>query len=191
MEEKVAVDWPAIRRAYEESDVPVDKVAAAHGLHRVTIYARAKAEGWKPRAAVEAQRLRRAREREPTDVARLVEALQRATARLVTSMEARLGTAEGLDEKDARTLGALATALAKVIALNPDPRSSRDGHAPDGDHLAQFDAVAAFEALSRRVERHVAERAAGFLGSADPAGAAGDGPSLAAVREGGPAAADR
>lgn len=181
------VDWPAIRTAYEESDHTVEVIAAMHGVNRVTVQGRGRREGWKPRSA-KARLSRSTDKRDPTDIGRLVEALHRTTARLVTGMEARLGTAEGIDEKDARALGALAAALGKVIALKPEARSGRDERDPDdgAGGAGGFDADAAFEALCQRVERTVAERATGGVERSDDGRTGGGGALLAALRQGGP-----
>ncbi|HUG62903.1 MAG TPA: hypothetical protein VMP03_13720, partial [Methylomirabilota bacterium] len=136
-------------------------------------------------------------ERARPDVASLVDSLQRTTARLVDAAEARFsgrdggddGESAGFDEKDLRTLGALAVMLAKVIALDRQPRSARDDPSarpdprpadpadPTADATADgpidFDDPRQRDAFSERLERFVAERAAGLGGPVDQGGEGG------------------
>lgn len=43
---KQQIDWEAVARDYHASDIPVAELARKHGLAAITIYAKAKRDGW-------------------------------------------------------------------------------------------------------------------------------------------------
>lgn len=109
---------------------------------------------------------------QPADPAALVASLQRTTARLVAAAEARFAGGEGVpvEERDLRTLGALAAMLAKVISLDSEARTPRDREPPEPDPAAvDFDDPGQRDAFSLRLERLVEDGAAGGAGGADGA----------------------
>ncbi len=176
-------DWPAIRRAYEAEPTSMTAIASRFRVCRQTLRERAAREGWvrcpaagpQPGAAGGAAPASAPPTGGPDgapDVAALVASLQRTTARLVAAAETRFAAGEeaaGFDEKDLRTLGALAATLAKVIALDTRPRSPRDPDSrdpADGDAV-DFDDPRQLDAFSERLERLAAGAPARGAGGAD------------------------
>ncbi|MBP0573644.1 hypothetical protein J8J27_23370, partial [Mycobacterium tuberculosis] len=116
------IPWTEIRAAYEGSDVPLALVADAYGIGVTDIYPRAEREGWMLR------RRRRSLERKQNrtkpggppraDRRELVERMFRAVERQIEEIELRAAAADGEpDERDARSLGALARTLDLLIGL--------------------------------------------------------------------------
>ena len=120
--------WGEIRAAYEGSDLAVAAIAEAYGVSTDTIYGRAKRGKW---------RRRRARggppPSEPLDRKVLIARLFKAVERQIAEVEHRFEAADrpSLEEKDARTLGALARTLELLIGL--EKQAGHDGHEPEPD----------------------------------------------------------
>ena len=123
-----APPWGEIRAAYEGSDLAVTAIARAYGISTDTIWGRAKRGRW--------QRRRRRDETpaaEPLDRNVLVARLFKAVERQIAEVERRFdGTAPpSLEEKDARTLAALARTLELLIGL--EKQAGRDDGEPEPD----------------------------------------------------------
>ncbi len=121
--------WSEIRAAYEGSDLAVGALAQAYGVSTDKIRGRAKRGGWRRRrpsgeAAAHA---------EPLDRNVLVARLFRAVERQIAEVERRFEGAAppSLEEKDARTLGALARTLELLIGL--EKQAGRDTTEPEPD----------------------------------------------------------
>ena len=124
-----AAPWAEIRAAYEGSDLAVAAIAEAYGVPTDTIYGRAKRGGWhrrRPRAGA-------ASAAAPLDRNLLIGRLFKAVERQIAEVERRFeGSAPpSLEEKDARTLGALARTLELLIGL--EKQATTDGHEPEPD----------------------------------------------------------
>ncbi|MEJ1157989.1 hypothetical protein [Prosthecomicrobium sp. N25] len=123
------VDWPAVRLAYEESALAVGEILQRFRIPAGELYRRAGAEGWrlrqprtgKPRGGRRTAAAKPGRAR-PIDRAALVDRLFQVVERQIGDIEARLARAPDAetapaDEKDARTLAALARTLELLIGL--------------------------------------------------------------------------
>lgn len=124
-----APPWGEIRAAYEGSDLAVTAIAQAYGLSADTIRGRARRSGWRRRRPRDAA----GTHVEPIDRNLLVGRLFRAVERQIAEVERRFeGSAPpSLEEKDARTLGALARTLELLIGL--ERRAGHDASEPEPD----------------------------------------------------------
>jgi hypothetical protein len=113
----------------------------------------------------------------PPDSAALLESLRRTIARAVAEAEERWAGAGTVppDDKDLRALGAIATVLARVVALETPTRTDRDGRDdpdpdPDGDSAAiDFDDPRQREAFALRLEQLAGGAAARRAGEPEAA----------------------
>lgn len=123
--------WNEIRAAYEGSDLAVAAIARAYGLSPERIWRRARREAWPRRRGSERGPAQKSTE--PLDRGTLVARLFRAVERQIAEVERRFdGTAPpSLEEKDARTLGALARTLELLIGL--EKQAGRDTSEPEPD----------------------------------------------------------
>lgn len=140
--------WAEIRAAYTGSALAVGAIARAYGIGPDRIWRRARREGWPSRRGGDRDTAQRS---EPLDRATLVARLFRAVERQIAEVERRFDGASppSLEEKDARTLGALARTLELLIGL--EKQAGRDAPEPEPD-------IDAFRRdLARRLEslRHV------------------------------------
>ncbi len=128
---EAAPPWGEIRSAYEGSTLAVAAIAEAYGVTAKRIWSRAARENW-PRRRTGARATPRA-PAEPLDRRVLVARLFKAVERQIAEIERRFdGPAPpGLDEKDARTLGALARTLELLIGL--EKQAGRDESEPEPD----------------------------------------------------------
>ena len=124
-----APPWPEIRAAYEGSDLVVAAIAEAYGVSADAIHGRARRGGWHRRRRRDGP----AASAEPLDRNLLIGRLFKAVERQIAEVERRFeGSAPpNLEEKDARTLGALARTLELLIGL--EKQAGRDGHEPEPD----------------------------------------------------------
>lgn len=117
-----SIPWSEIRAAYEGSDVPLHLVASAYGIGVTDIYPRAERDGWvlrRRRWALE-RKARRSTSATPARIDRsdLVERMFKAVERQIEDIELRAADQDGEpDERDARTLGALARTLELLIGM--------------------------------------------------------------------------
>ncbi len=140
--------WVEIRAAYEGSDLAVGAIARAYGLNPDRIWRRARREAWSARRGATTGRREPAA---PVDRATLVARLFRAVERQIAEVERRFdGTAPAsLEEKDARTLGALARTLELLIGLEKQAgRDADDEPEPDIDAF-RLDLAHRLESLRR------------------------------------------
>ena len=123
--------WGEIRAAFEGSHLAVAAIARAYGLPVDRIRRRARRDGWRPRRETTADA------GEPLDRATLVARLFRAVERQIAEVERRFdGEAPpGLEEKDARTLGALARTLELLIGLERRAEPETAEPEPDIDEF--------------------------------------------------------
>ena len=121
--------WAEIRAAYEGADLAVAAIAEAYGVTIDAVHGRAKRGRWRPRR----RRGGVPTASEPLDRTLLIGRLFRAVERQIAEVERRFeGSAPpSLEEKDARTLGALARTLELLIGL--EKQAGRDGHEPEPD----------------------------------------------------------
>lgn len=108
-------DWTEIRRAYEETDLKAPAIAAMFGLKPAVIYRKASRSGWTSRRGS----AQRSGQLPPIDRTALVRRLFLAVEKQIVEIERRFGDGSGAipDEKDARTLAALARTLELLIGL--------------------------------------------------------------------------
>jgi hypothetical protein len=141
-----APPWSEIRAAYEGSDLAVAAIAEAYGVTTDTIYGRAKRGGWRRRRPRDDGRS----PSEPLDRNLLIGRLFKAVERQIAEVEHRFEGSDRptLEEKDARTLGALARTLELLIGL--EKQAGTDGHEPEPD-LDEFrlDLARRLESLRR------------------------------------------
>jgi hypothetical protein len=121
--------WTEIRAAYEGSDLAVAAIAEAYGVSTDTIYGRAKRGRWRRRRPRDGG----AASAEPLDRNVLIARLFKAVDRQIAEVEHRFEGSDppSLEEKDARTLGALARTLELLIGL--EKQAGTDGHEPEPD----------------------------------------------------------
>ena len=124
-----APPWGEIRAAYLGSDLAVAAIARAYGIDARRIHARAAREGWPRRRSRGPAR----EPAEPLDRQTLVARLFRAVERQIAEIERRFDgpSLPDLDERDARTLGALARTLELLIGL--EKQAGRDEAEPEPD----------------------------------------------------------
>lgn len=161
-------DWDAIRRDYEtDRDSTIRAIADRHGVTQGSVTGRARREGWPPRrqtgAAVRTGPKPAPKARRPVDRADLIHRLYRVVARQVREIEKRVCTpAVSADERDARTLAAVARTLDLLVEIERrvvgDPATAR----------SEIDLDALRQDLARRIR-----------GLRDPGGGPGaaDGPA--------------
>jgi len=139
-------DWQAIRRAWEVGDKPVAQIARAFGVHRDTIYRRAKV--WRQDAAdqtlqkVTPKQPRRASARgqktkaasaEAQDHLAMVQRLFNATDQQIRHLEQQHESGEAaFDEKEARMLGTIARTLDKIMDLTSQKPAEADTPSSNG-----------------------------------------------------------
>ncbi|WP_157967708.1 hypothetical protein [Cohaesibacter intestini] len=139
-------DWQAIRRAWEVGDKPVAQIAQAFGVHRDTIYRRAKV--WRqdaadqtsqketqkqPRRASARGQKTKAASAEAQDHLTMVQRLFNATDQQIRHLEQQHESGEAaFDEKEARMLGTIARTLDKIMDLTSQKPAESDG---DGESV--------------------------------------------------------
>jgi hypothetical protein len=140
--------WNEIRAAYEGSDLAVAAIARAYAVTPERIWRRARREAWPRRRGAEPGAA--AKSTEPLDRGTLVARLFRAVERQIAEVERRFDGAApaSLEEKDARTLGALARTLELLIGL--EKQAGRDTTEPEPDIDAfRLDLARRLESLRR------------------------------------------
>lgn len=120
--------WAEIRAAYEGSDLAIGAIAEAYGVSFGQLRGRAGRGGWRRPRSREGEA-----DGEPIDRGLLVARLFKAVERQIAEVERRFaGSAKpGIEEKDARTLAALARTLELLIGL--ERRAGRDDLEPEPD----------------------------------------------------------
>jgi len=141
--------WAEIRAAYEGSGLTVTAIARAYGITADRLWTRARRDGW-PRRRSGAGVTDRPVPAEPLDRRVLVGRLFRAVERQIAEVERRFdGSAPpSLDEKDARTLAALARTLELLIGLEKQAGRDDDEPEPDIDEF-RLDLARRLESLRR------------------------------------------
>lgn len=126
--ERSLAPWAEIRAAYEGSDLAVAAIAEAYGVSAAAIQGRARRGDWRRR-----RRRGAAASGEALDRTLLIGRLFKAVERQIAEVERRFegSAAPSLEEKDARTLGALARTLELLIGL--EKQAGHDGHEPEPD----------------------------------------------------------
>jgi hypothetical protein len=141
--------WAEIRAAYEGSTLTVAAIAEAYGVALSAVHARIRRENW-PRRRRRDDGSANRRDGEPLDRSVLVERLFRAVERQIAEIERRFDgdTPPSLEEKDARTLGALARTLELLIGLERETGRPADEAEPDLDEF-RLDLARRLESLRR------------------------------------------
>jgi hypothetical protein len=125
-----AIPWNEIRSAYEESALPVSVIAEAYAVRERAVYERASRESWVSRRTQAASPVVERSLDRSVLVGRLFHAVERQIAEIERRFIDLAGN--GADERDARTLAALARTLELLIGLErqskPDPSD-----APEAD----------------------------------------------------------
>ncbi len=124
-----ATPWSEIRSTYEDSALPVSVIAKAYAVRERAVYERAAKEGWAMRRTHGGDR--------PLDRSVLVARLFHAVERQIAEIERRFievtGAGTGADERDARTLAALARTIELLIGLERQARPETSSEAPEAD----------------------------------------------------------
>ena len=125
--------WAEIRAAYVGSRLTVAAIAEAYGITRDRLWTRARRENWPRRR----DHTRTPDIGEPLDRRTLVGRLFRAVERQIAEIERRFerDVASIPDEKDARTLAALARTLELLIGLERGVARDTDDPEPDLDEF--------------------------------------------------------
>ncbi len=171
-----------LRRAYEETDAPVDALAARAGLSRRTFVARARAAGWRMRSEKRtpphAAAPERGRHKPPSPTAarpaatpaaeeadglamrmQIAARIQRSVERELDAVEralARIAPGNGSGaERTARTLASLARTLREVVALDSKSTAETDDDDAGPRNLDEFR-----RELARRMDAIIAGREA-------------------------------
>jgi hypothetical protein len=145
------IPWTEIRAVYEGTDIPLDILAKAYAIHPSDIYPHAEREGWmlrRERWAIERKNRRTPAGLVPHyDRAELVQRLFRAVERQIGEIERRAEAVDppAPDEKDARTLGALARTLDLLISME-----KASGDKPETAERGDLDELR--RELTRRIE---------------------------------------
>lgn len=140
--------WNEIRAAYEASGLAVAAIARAYAVTPDRIWRRARREAWSRRRGPEPRSPHPAVE--PLDRGTLVARLFRAVERQIAEVERRFdgATPTSLEEKDARTLGALARTLELLIGLEKQAGREDAEPEPDIDEF-RLDLARRLESLGR------------------------------------------
>jgi hypothetical protein len=172
---KRAIDWAAVEAGYRAGEVPLDQLAARHGVSRAAIYKRARQAGWTRGGPLARTSRTRPPNDDPAEDARATAArLHRLVRRLTRELERRL-SGEAVDpavlsarEGTAPILNALTRAAASLAALERD-RGRRGGPLleqmknNDGEPADALGADAAWAEVERRLARLAAESGTGPL----------------------------
>ncbi len=138
------IPWGEIRSTYEESALPVSVIAKAYAVRERAVYERASKETW---AARRGQAMPLGLDR-TLDRSVLVSRLFHAVERQIAEIERRFvelqGTGAGGDERDARTLAALARTIELLIGLERQAR-------PELSDTPETDIDAIRRDLARRI----------------------------------------
>lgn len=137
------IPWGEIRSTYEHSNVPVATIAKAYAVRERAVYERAAKEGWTARRTQGANPTPEA----PLNRSVLVRRLFNAVERQIAEIERRLTSlpATGADEKDARTLAALARTIELLIGLERQAK-------PETTEAPEADVDELRRELARRIE---------------------------------------
>jgi hypothetical protein len=125
--------WAEIRAAYVGSRLTVGAIAEAYGITKDRLWTRVRRENWPRRR----DQTRTPDIGEPLDRRTLVGRLFRAVERQIAEIERRFerDVAATPDEKDARTLAALARTLELLIGLERGVARDTDDPEPDLDEF--------------------------------------------------------
>ena len=161
-------DWLKIREAYEAGGEAVTQICIRYGVSTGALYKRAKAESWpqrseakkKPKKTNKKRRAARAGEKiSPDRVERrqLIDRLYQAFEKQMSDFEIQNASNadDGINEKDARTLGSLARTLEKLIELKSEEEG--DSHTQN----QEVDIERLREKLTQRLERMRTKRGTG------------------------------
>ena len=161
-------DWLKIREAYEASGEAVTQICFRFGVSTGALYKRAKAENWPQRSAAKKkphnkkntkQGSKKGREKLPNKVERrqLIDRLYQAFEKQMSDFESQnaLMADDGINEKDARTLGSLARTLEKLIEL----KNEEEGGSQTQDNEVDIERLR--EKLAQRLERMRTKRGTG------------------------------
>jgi transposase-like protein len=115
-----ALDWAAIRVAYETSDLTVRAIAEEHGIAPTQIYTRVRVEGWPMRstrqAPPKARYGRPVGRRRPRDTS-LVGRMMKLVNRNLKLMETRMKSGDDVPAAASRTLDSLTRTIGKITEL--------------------------------------------------------------------------
>jgi len=161
-------DWLKIREAYEADGEAVTQICIRYGVSTGALYKRAKVENWpqrskakkKPKKTNKIRRAARAGEKvSPARVERrqLIDRLYQAFEKQMSDFEIQNAstTDDGINEKDARTLGSLARTLEKLIEL----KSEEEGDSQTQNQEVDIERLR--EKLAHKLERMRTKRGAG------------------------------
>src|SRR5215217_5422216 len=100
-------DWPAIRRAYEESPETLKQICDRFGVTKGQLEHRQKKERWPSRRST-------MKDRQDTTLARLFGVLEKQVAKLANADDAKLG------DKEAQQLSELVKNFEKLTSIGGD-----------------------------------------------------------------------
>ncbi|MEP3233394.1 MAG: hypothetical protein ABJO30_11255 [Hyphomicrobiales bacterium] len=161
-------DWLKIREAYEADGEAVTQICIRYGVSSAALYKRAKAENWPQRRMTKKKpkktsKIKRAANEggkvPPNKVERrqLIDRLYQAFEKQMSDFEIQNATTadDGINEKDARTLGSLARTLEKLIEL----KSEEEGDIQTQNQEVDIERLR--EKLAQRLERMRTKRGTG------------------------------
>jgi len=124
------VPWAEIRSTYEQSALPVSVIAKAYAVRERAVYERAASEEWTARRAQGTAPIPERVLDRSVLVSRLFHAVERQIAEIERRFVDMAGT--GADERDARTLAALARTIELLIGLERQTKPETSD-APEAD----------------------------------------------------------
>ncbi len=136
------IPWAEIRSTYEESALPVSVIAKAYAVRERAVYDRAAREAWVARRTQAALPPGERSLDRSVLVARLFHAVERQIAEIERRFTELAGT--GADERDARTLAALARTIELLIGLERQAK-------PDASEAPEADIDEIRRDLARRI----------------------------------------
>ncbi len=179
---KRQIDWEAVARDYHASDVPVAELARKHGLAPITIYAKARRDGWaRPgpmvvagtaKALVENDTVKQPRKRrrkmpENITASRALARMMGIVNRLADELEQHLDYPDkpgmsAIEKKGAADiLTSLARALEKLTVLERDAMVSGQTPEDKGQMENMAGAEDGWDEIQRRLARLATEKTQG------------------------------
>ena len=161
-------DWLKIREAYEADGEAVTQICTRYGVSTGALYKRAKVENWPQRSKAKKKPIKTNKIKptaktgekgspEKVERRQLIDRLYQAFEKQMSDFELQNAstTDDGINEKDARTLGSLARTLEKLIEL----KSEEEGGSQTQNQEVDIERLR--EKLAQRLERMRAKRGTG------------------------------
>lgn len=156
-------DWPAIRRAYEEGDEPVDSICARWDVPQRTLYNRITSEGWtlrKPAVSLGRRSEKGFASTRAVVIDRLYKVLEMQLAGIAARAEARAGQGASDDEikHDIDASAAILRLLERLTELSRRDAAPSGGARAAADHKGSNATQQDDEADAERLRHEIALR---------------------------------